>query len=122
VGPRFRAIALAVAATVVAGCYGDHHADDRLISGKRARAIAADGSGWHPDHIDARLTTYRSHPDPPLTRKVWIVTYRGGDVCVPLHGPGTAGFGLTNFEYTIDARTGSVISEGSSGRAVSCRV
>lgn len=44
------------------------------------------------------------------------MTYRGGDVCVPPHRPGTAGFGLTNFEFTIDARTGNVLIEGSSGR------
>jgi hypothetical protein len=53
---------------------------------------------------------------------VWIVAYRDGDGCVPLHGPGTAGFGLTNFEFTIDAHTGKVLGEGSSGRPVSCRV
>jgi hypothetical protein len=109
-----------VAASLVAGtgCF-DHSGSGGLISEQAALGIAAQ-SGWHPDRITTRLTTYRPHPDRPRTRKVWIVTYRGGDVCVPGHGPSTAGLGVTNVGFTIDAHTGKVLSEGASGLPVDC--
>jgi hypothetical protein len=82
--------------------------------------VIAAQSGWDPGRITARLTAHRPRRDRPRTRKVWIVTYRGGNVCSRLHGPNTAGLGLTNVAFTIDAHTGKVLSEASSGRAVNC--
>jgi hypothetical protein len=114
-----RGAVVAASLTVLTGCF-DSGGSDGLIGERAALNIAA-RSGWHPDHITARLTTYRPHPASARVRRIWVVTYRGGDVCVPPHGSGTAGFGLTTFEFMIDARTGEVLTEGSSGRQVSCR-
>jgi len=110
---------VAAALIVLTGCLGDG-GSDRLISEHDARDIAAKSSGWHADRVTAHLATYSPHPARGRTYRVWVVTYRGGDVCVPLHGPNTAGFGITTFELTIDAHTGKVLAEGSSGRPATC--
>jgi len=113
-----RVAVIAASLTVLSGCF-DSGGSGGLISERAALDIAA-RSGWHPDRVTARLTTYRSHPDSARVRKIWIVTYRGGDMCAPRHGPGTAGVGMTTFTFTIDARRGKVLSEGGFDRPVHC--
>src|SRR6478672_8856866 len=66
-----------------------------------------------------KLTTYRPYPKRPRRYTVWLVSYQGGDVCMPTHGPGPA-LGTPNLDFVIEAHTGKVLGEGSSGRPVAC--
>lgn len=113
-------IAVAVLAALATGCFGTRASTGTagLLSRQQALAIAAKRS-WHPDQVTATLTSYRPHPGRPRKYTIWLVTYRGGDVCMPTHGPGPA-LGVRNVSFIIEAHTGKMLGEDSTGLAVDC--
>lgn len=109
------AIPLLAAVVLAAGCGNVRvvgHESSEFISATEARSAAdqAEGGSWDPAKVTVVFRNdYRARGGAPK-QPVWVVSYIGGDVCIPAHGGDGTAPCANREDVLVNARSGKFIA------------